>query len=33
MKDIEVDAGHSERRLRERMIENFPALAAADLSR
>ena len=33
VKDIEVDASHSERRLRERIIENFPALAAADLSR
>ena len=33
VKEIEVDAGHSERRLRERMVENFPALATADLSR
>ena len=33
VKEIEVDAGHSERRLRELMVENFPALAAADLSR
>ena len=33
VKEIEVNAGHSERCLRELMVENFPALAAADLSR
>ena len=33
VKEIEVDAGQRERRLRERMVENFLALATADLSR